>query len=145
MIETGEVKKVTKSGWCTVRFPRKTACENCNMCLKPKNEMFVELKLKNSLGAKEGDIVTVEIGDRAVVAASFIVYIIPLVLIAVALGATSWLNNLAISLGTAGGALILGFGIVAIIDRKLKAKKGFAPQMAAILTDKKAVTSEKKE
>lgn len=133
MIETGEIKKTTKNGWCTVRFPRKTACENCHMCLKPKEEMYVELKLKNTLGAKEGDRVTVEMGDKAVVTASLIVYLIPLGLLAIALGTASLANDIAVSLGAGGGALIVGFGIVALIDRYLKNKKGYAPQMKEII------------
>jgi len=136
MIEIGEIKKTSNNGWCTVRFPRKTACENCRMCLKPKDEMFVELKLKNTLGVKEGDRVSVSIGDRAVVSASLIVYLIPLGLLAIALGVTSMANDLALSLGCGGGALIAGFAIVALIDKKLKAKRGFSPTLTAILTDK---------
>lgn len=143
MVEIGEIKKTTKNGWCTVRFPRKTACENCRMCLKPKEEMYVELKVKNTLGAKEGDRVSVSVGDRAVVSASMIVYLIPLALLAAALGATSFASDLALSLGCAGGALILGFGIVALIDRKIKNKRGFAPSLTAILSDNDVVlTSE---
>ncbi|HOB65003.1 MAG TPA: SoxR reducing system RseC family protein [Clostridia bacterium] len=133
MIEIGEVKKITKSGWCTVRFPRKTACENCHMCLKPKDEMFVELKLRNTLAAKEGDTVSVEIGDRAPLIASLITYIIPLILVGIALGATAWLDSPAASLGAAGGALLLSFVITMIIDRKLKGKKNFTPRMFAII------------
>jgi positive regulator of sigma E activity len=135
MVEIGEIKKTSKNGWCTVRFPRKTACENCRMCLKPKEEMFVELKVRNTLDAKEGDRVSVSVGDRAVVSASMIVYLIPLALLAIALGATSVANDLALSLGCAGGALILGFGIVALIDKKLKKKNEFSPRLTAILTD----------
>lgn len=142
MIETGEIKKVTKSGWCTVRFPRKTACENCNMCLKSRDEMFVELKLKNTLGASEGDTVSVEVGDRAVVSASFIVYLIPLALLGIALGVTSIWKDLAVSLGAAGGALIIGFGIVSLIDKKVKEKKGFAPKMVAVINGKTTIATQ---
>ena len=72
MKEIGFVHKV-KGSTATVRFERKTACENCNMCLKPKEEMYVELKLKNTLNAKVGDKVEVTMGQRAVLTASFIV------------------------------------------------------------------------
>lgn len=136
MIEIGTIKKVSKNGWCTVSFPRKTACENCNMCLKPKDEMFVELKLKNTLSAAEGDTVSVQIGDRAVLLTSFIVYLIPLALVAIGLGVASIFDSTAISLGAAGGGLLVGFGIAVLLDRKLKEKKGFAPQMVAIINSK---------
>ena len=59
MKEVGVVHK-TKGSFAVVRFERKTACENCNMCLKPREEMYVELRLKNKLNAKVGDIVEVE-------------------------------------------------------------------------------------
>ena len=42
MVETGKVTKL-KGDRITVRFPRKTACENCHMCLKSPDDMYVEI------------------------------------------------------------------------------------------------------
>ena len=75
MIEIGKVFNIKSNGIATVRFDRKTACENCNMCLKPREENYVELRLKNTLNAKVGDTVKVVMGKRAVLTASVIVYL----------------------------------------------------------------------
>lgn len=135
MTETGKVHKLTRGGFAVVRFDRKSACENCNMCFKPKEENYVELRVKNTLQAKVGDSVRIAMGERAVLAASFVVYMIPLAVMAVALGASyQFVGDLyAVLIGV--GALLLGFVPVALIDRKLRYKKGYLPLMMGIITD----------
>ena len=134
MKEVGFVHKI-KGGTATVRFERKTACENCNMCLKPREEMYVELKLKNSLNAKVGDKVEVTMGQRAVLTASFIVYVVPLLVMAIALGATFKLE-LWISLVASLGSLALSFIGVALVDKLIiKKKADYLPVMSAIIKE----------
>lgn len=134
MKEEGIVHKI-RGTYAVVRFPRKTACEHCNMCLKPRNEMFVEVKVKNTLGAKEGDKVAVVLGERAVISASLIVYTVPLATTAAGLTATYKLG-LAICLPVTAGALIAGLVAVALIDKfLLRNKQDFAPQMKEIIQE----------
>ena len=134
MKEVGTVAKISRTGFATVRFPRKTACEHCNMCLKPKDEMYVQLRLKNSVGAKEGDKVEVTMGDRAVLTASFLVYIMPLIPMAIVLG-TTYRVSLALAYGLAAATLILGFVAVALIDRKIREKAEFIPKIPRIVPE----------
>lgn len=135
MIEIGKVFNIKSNGIATVRFDRKTACENCNMCLKPREENYVELRLKNTLNAKAGDTVKVVMGKRAVLTASVIVYLIPLALMAIALIATFKLDQL-ISFGVSMGTLAVGFIIVAVIDKLIIRKKSdYLPKMVEIITE----------
>ncbi len=131
MKEVGVVHSI-KGSFAIVRFQRKTACENCNMCLKPREEMYVELRLKNTLNAKIGDAVEVTMGQRSVLTASFIVYVIPLILMGIAIACTFKLETW-ISLVISFSALLLGFGGVAIADRFIiRKRKDYFPFMTAI-------------
>ena len=132
MKEVGVVHKI-KGSMATIRFERKTACENCNMCLKPKEEMYVELKLKNSLNAKVGDKVEVTMGQRAVLTASFIVYMLPLLLMAIVIVCTYQLE-VWVSLVASLGSMVVGFICVSLIDKLIIRKKvDYLPSMISIL------------
>ena len=144
MKEVGFVHKI-KGSTATVRFERKTACENCNMCLKPREEMYVELKLRNSLNAKVGDKVEVTMGQRAVLTASFIVYVAPLLVMAIVLGATFKLE-LWISLVASLGSLVLSFIGVALIDKLIiKKNSDYLPVMSAIIIENENDSETNKE
>lgn len=144
MKEVGFVHKI-KGSTATVRFERKTACENCNMCLKPREEMYVELKLRNSLNAKVGDKVEVTMGQRAVLTASFIVYVAPLLVMAIVLGATFKLE-LWISLVASLGSLALSFIGVALIDKLIiKKNSDYLPVMSAIIIENENDSETNKE
>ncbi|MDD4316470.1 MAG: SoxR reducing system RseC family protein [Clostridia bacterium] len=132
MTETGTVSKIDSRNRATVQFPRKTACEHCHMCLKPKNEMFVRIAIKNTLDAKVGDTVSVSMGTQVVLAASFIVYMVPVLLVAAALFATRGLGELA-SFGIAMGVLVISYIIIAFIDKWLKKNKDYTPKMVEII------------
>ncbi len=135
MKEIGVVHKI-KGSFATVRFERKTACENCNMCLKPRDEMYVELRLKNSLNANIGDKVEVTMGQKAVLTSSFIVYVMPLIVMAIGLGIT-YKMELWISLLSSLGSLVISFIGIALIDRLIIRKKAnYLPIMTDIINDK---------
>lgn len=135
MKEIGVVHKI-KGSFATVRFERKTACENCNMCLKPRDEMYVELRLKNSLNANIGDKVEVTMGQKAVLTSSFIVYVMPLIVMAIVLGIT-YKMELWISLLSSLGSLVISYIGVALIDRLIIRKKAnYLPIMTDIINDK---------
>lgn len=134
MRETGVVSKV-KGKFATVRFDRKTACEHCNMCLKPREANYVELRLPNTLNARVGDKVTVCMGNRAVLTAATLVYVLPLVPMAVILACTYKLNAY-VSLGASAAGLVAGFVAVALIDRfVIRKRRGYMPVMEALLQE----------
>lgn len=135
MIEVGEVVKIDKKNRATVRFPRREACEHCNACVKHKNEPYVDILIDNGLNAKEGDRVEVTMAGNVVVTASLIAYLIPVVLVAIALGLT-YRYNVYLSFGISIGTLIIAEIIVALIDRKLRKRAEYMPKMTAIIVEK---------
>ncbi|MEG2450986.1 MAG: SoxR reducing system RseC family protein [Clostridia bacterium] len=131
MTERGVVAKV-KGKRATVRFDRRSACDSCHMCAVTRDGMKVEVVIENTLNAVVGDFVEVEMGEKFVLTAAFIVYIIPLVLVGIGVGVGSIISTLAQILMSMAG-LILGFVIAFLLDHfVIKKRKGFAPQMKAI-------------
>ena len=131
MTERGVVTKV-KCGRATVEFDRKSACDSCHMCAVTKDGMKVKIVIENTLNAAVGDVVTVSMGERFVLTAALIVYIIPLVLVGIGVGVGSLLTELAQVLLAVGG-LVVGFVIAFLLDRfVIRKKKGFAPRMTEI-------------
>ena len=131
MTECGVVTKV-KGNRATVQFDRKSACDSCHMCAVTRDGMKVQIIIENTLGAQVGDIVNVRMGERFVLTAALIVYIIPLVLVGIGVGAGSLLSELAQVLLAVGG-LVVGFVIAFLLDRfVIRKRKGFAPQMVEI-------------
>lgn len=131
MTERGVVAKV-KGKRATVRFDRRSACDSCHMCAVTKDGMKVEVVVENTLGANVGDFVEVEMGEKFVLTAAAIVYVIPLVLTGAGIGFGTLISELAQILMAFGG-LIIGFVIAFLLDRfVIRKKKGFRPTMKSI-------------
>mgnify|MGYP003591960936 CR=1 FL=1 len=67
-------------GTARIRFLRGSACAHCGACLTV-GDSAMEISLPNTLGAKEGDRVAVDLSPKRVVQASLIAYAVPLVLL----------------------------------------------------------------
>lgn len=130
MIEKGKIVKI-KGDKATVQFDRKSACDNCHMCAVVKDPMKVQIVVKNTLNLSVGDYVAVEMGQKYVVTAAAIVYMIPLALTGTGIGLGTLLSELWQVIFAFIG-LIVGFGIAIALDKVLKKKKGFTPQMVEI-------------
>lgn len=131
MTERGVVSKV-KGNKATVRFERRSACDKCHMCAVTKDGMKVEVVIENSLGANEGDFVEVEMGEKYVLTAATIVYVIPLILTGLGIGLGTLINEIA-QICFAIGGLVIGFVIAILLDRLvIRKKKGFVPTMKSI-------------
>ena len=128
MTERGVVVKV-KGKRATVRFDRRSACDSCHMCAVTRDGMKVEVVIENTLGANVGDFVEVEMAQRFVLTAAVIVYLIPLVLVALGVGVGVVFSELVqVILAVAG--LVVGFVIAFLLDKfVIRKKKGFSPVM----------------
>lgn len=134
MTEKGVVYKL-KGKRCVVRFDRRSACASCHMCNVAEDKQKVEVLLENSLDAKIGDIVEVEMGERYVLTAAVIVYVIPLILVGAGIGIGSLVSELCQILMAVGG-FIFGFVIAALLDKfVIRKKKGFKPEMKVICSE----------
>ncbi|MBO4554532.1 MAG: SoxR reducing system RseC family protein [Clostridia bacterium] len=131
MTERGVVVKV-KGKRATVRFDRRTACDSCHMCAVTRDGMKVEVVIENTLGANVGDFVEVEMGQKFVLTAAVIVYLIPLVLVALGVGIGVLFRELVqVILAVVG--LVVGFVIAFLLDKfVIRKKKGFSPRMTKI-------------
>ncbi|MDR2635191.1 MAG: SoxR reducing system RseC family protein [Clostridiales bacterium] len=127
MVERGTIVKLKKDK-AVVSFDRHSACDKCRMCVVSKGGMKVEILIKNTLDKNVGDTVSVEMGNKYVMTAALIVYVIPLILVAVGLicGKSAG-ETVQIILACAG--LVLGFAIGVVLDSALKKIKGFSPVM----------------
>ena len=134
MVRTGEV--VDKAdGVLAVVFERPGACAHCNGCIKT-NCNRVDIPGE----AEVGDTIDVEMPDRSVVGASAIAYILPLALFLAGLFAGNGLhgtlaramdaNIFSAICGLAG--LALGLLAVHAVDRALRGRKGWQPQIIAV-------------
>lgn len=132
MVERGLVKEIDKKSKLVVEFDRKASCEKCGMCAFGKDNMKVSVKVDNTLNAKVGDIVEVKMGDKFVLASAAVVYIIPLILVALALILSRNLDEL-VQFALVMVSLVIGFTIAAFIDKKAKNNKGFVPTLVQIV------------
>ncbi len=146
MYEIGVVESVNeKRGTAKVVFDRRSACDKCKMCLTASGDkMKVYVEVKNALGAKTGDRVGVQMSDKFVLRAAFIVYVIPVALVGAGLAIFRKFSDL-ILLAVIAVALLLGLGIGIAIDRVIRKKGSFAPKMTALLNEEGEPVSERQE
>ena len=132
MVEQGKVTAL-EYGKATVEIPRKSACDKCGMCLIIPTEQVVRITLDNQVDAKVGDTVELTMGGSYVLIASLITYFVPLVFFAlgIILGAVI-ISELA---GIIGGVIfaVIVYVIIALLDKKFKLKRGFAPTITRII------------
>ena len=133
MLQNGIVKQITKK-MADVEIQRGTACgESCASCGLCPGQTTV-ISAANDAGAAVGDKVIIDLADKKVLGAAFLVYIVPLI----ALFAGYFLcyavtkNEL---LSALCGFLLLAvtFGIIILCDRKLK--KRYTPKIVRILNN----------
>ena len=132
MKERAEVLKTDKN-IATVKIERNSECASCKMCGFKKDSAFVKVRATNNIGAKKGDSVIIELQKDNRLAASFLVYIVPLffafagLLIGKFTGSEVWAFFLCLIM------LVLGYIIIAFIDKKLSQKKGYSPEIVQII------------
>jgi len=110
-----------------IRFLRGSACAHCGACLTAgDNEM--EVVLENTLGAKVGDRVAVDLSPRRVVQASLLAYAVPLALLLAGVFIGSRVSDL---FGLILGVLACGiaFVILRLVERRSRKKRRFQPRM----------------
>ena len=128
----GLVTAIT-DGTAQIRFLRGSACAHCGACLTV-GDSEMEISLPNTLGAKEGDRVAVDLSPKRVVQASLIAYAVPLVLLiaGVIIGSrfADWMG-LALGLVACG----ISYLILRFVEKKSAKSKSFQPRMTRILDD----------
>ena len=121
------------NGTAQIHFLRGSACAHCGACLTV-GESEMEISLPNTLGAKEGDRVAVDLSPKRVVQASLLAYAVPLLLLIVGVLVGSRYADWA---GLALGIFACGIGylILRIVEKKSAKNRSFQPRMTRILDD----------
>ncbi len=138
MLEYGTVTKV-RGKIATVRIGRHSACGSCGMCGVAHSQKYADFQTINTLQAKVGDTVKIDIkaGNAAKIAA--VAYLIPLVLglalfvLGVLLKLPDWANLLMFL-----GGCAIAFVIVWAIDKRKKHKWMESPELLEIVSGKTA-------
>ena len=116
-----------------VRFLRGSACAHCGACLTVGSSEM-EITLQNTLGAKPGDRVKVDLSPKRMVQASLLAYAVPLaLLIAGVLIGTQYADWAGLALGI--GACGVGYLILRLVELRSRKRKSFQPRMERILED----------
>ena len=122
-----------KDGTAQIRFLRGSACAHCGACLTV-GDSEMEISLPNTLGAKEGDRVAVDLSPKRLVQASLLAYAVPLVLmIAGVFIGSRYADWAGLVLGIA--ACGISYLILRIVEKKSAKSKRFQPRMTRILDD----------
>lgn len=134
MLERGFIL-TTKGGYAQVRIERNSACGSCGKCGMTEKQKHVDFYVENTLNAQVNDVVELDIPEANSAKLAFIAYILPLIpaliLLFVSI-ALKWKDWLAILLFFVG--LVVGFAVVALIDKLRKRKWATAPTMKAVVT-----------
>lgn len=77
MREQGVVTRIIAPGQVEVTLQASAACDRCSACHRNAEGAFA-IEASDAAGAKDGDSVEIEISTEGVVAASFVVYLLPI-------------------------------------------------------------------
>lgn len=122
MREVGSVISV-KDDAAVVAMPMSGDCERCGMCIATSDRKEVLLLARNDPGAKAGDLVEIEIGAGKMLAAAFIVYMVPVFMTIIGFfvgGAVPGPSGGDLSITFAVGFLVLSFVCVWVYDLRLR-------------------------
>lgn len=111
----------------TVRFVRSKMCERCGACIH-FGDKEAEVEIKNTLDAKEGDMVRVELRAKSFLQASLIAYILPLIMLVLGVALGTQISDLwGVILGILGAALV--FFVLRALEPRFARKEKFNPRM----------------
>ncbi len=136
MREVGKVTKVD-GDYALVKVDKKDECSKCGMCAFPKNANSIIFNAKNSVDAKIDDKVIIETVKDTKLFGAILVFLVPLLLIGLSWLITElFLDNEIWVLIFSVIFLVLWYTILAVIDKALKKKSDFCPQIVEIIFDK---------
>ena len=136
--ETGKVIEI-KGDKAVVRFERKTACDNCKMCLMRKKDMHIDMPMENKVGAKVDDSVVVEIKKGNLTFAAALVYGVPLLVMVLAVVIAYLLDAKEYVIGiVAVAAGVLAYATLFVVNKYVSLRHKPDPAIVKIVTEKKS-------
>ena len=140
MLETGRVVEAGGEN-IKVRVEQKEECKACKACVFKDNGRVVTVP--NTIGAKEGDEVGLEISEAANRLSTMIVFGLPLIMLAVGILIGKLCFEAEWAMFVFGfGMLIVSFATIILIDRILRKKKIMTAKAVNIQTKSDAEQKE---
>ncbi len=123
-----------------VVMQRQSSCGDCKGCRLGSDDMSMEIEAINSINAKIGDHVEIDMEHQNVLAAAFIAYMIPLItLIAGVFIGSVLLDKIGLAQYKEVGSGIFGlvltgisFAVIRLKESSLRANKNFVPIITEI-------------
>lgn len=141
MNQQGYIVEIVDSVTAKLKLKRHSACASCGKCSTTSEEKYIIVEADNTIGAKVGDRVEVNMETVNVLKAAFIAYTIPLLALLLGtvgtfygLKAINIKNNVEIISGGAGLIFtILSFLILKKNDKKFRDSKEYIPIVTRII------------
>lgn len=134
MLETGVV--VEQGEVALIKIDRKSECATCGACGMKDGMKEVALECENVIDAKKGDLVAVNIAEKNKMASIILVFLVPLILLAIGIGVGIYLKIAEIwLLVVCLGILVSWYTILAFIDKIFAKSKKFMPKIVKILQE----------
>ncbi len=138
MIETGKVIEL-KGAQAEVALPPTEGCAGCGKCALGRGGKSMRMELENTVGARVGDEVMVEIPSRDPLAASLLLFGLPLLGMLAGIIAGTLLER-ALGWGSEVPAMVLGavllvasFFLVKMREKRRSGKKGRQVRIVRVL------------
>lgn len=141
MNQQGYIVEIVDNITAKLKLKRHSACSSCGKCATTSEEKDIIVEVDNSIGAKVGDRVEVNMETMNVLKAAFIVYTIPLIALLIGtvgtfyvLNAISFNGNIEVISGVVG--LVLTFIVFLILkknDKKFRDSKEYIPIVTRII------------
>ncbi len=139
--EQGLVERI-KRDRALIKVVKSSACSHCtskDSCSVPEKNMVIEVK--NSLNAKEGDLVEVSVPEGTFITLSLMIYIFPVVALMAGAFLGNYLSTLLetdpslTAIITAAIFLFASFIILRLIDRRKEIRAKYIPNMTRIISN----------
>lgn len=132
MREECSVIKAHKNS-AVIELVRRSECESCKACVFNKKNVL-RMNAKTEVACKAGDRVLVEMPEKQVAGASFILFAVPLVLMLISVLITAdkpWYAQIL----SICGALAIGLAVVILCNQMIKRKPSYLPTVKQIITE----------
>ena len=140
--EKGLVTGVANDGWAEVVADRKDACDYCGAkrcCVSLGSGAEIVIKARNRAGAKEGDMVSIDLSSGAVLKGAAVLYLMPLAGLMLGVIIGTGVNErlgigetiAAVAFGFAG--LFLGFLVTGFTSRRMAVDGRLTPVITRVI------------
>ncbi|MGL5347604.1 MAG: SoxR reducing system RseC family protein [Peptostreptococcaceae bacterium] len=144
MEQQGYIIEIIDNQTAKLKMQRHSACASCGKCTTTSEKKDIIVEVDNTIGAKVGDRVVVNMESVNVLKATIIVYAIPLIWLMIGTIATYFTiqsvgitNNIEIISGIVGLILMMAaFFVIKTKDRKYRESREYIPIVTKIIVSK---------